>query len=60
MTRSKGKILISDKVIKQWIREIKKLSKDLKNISPQKSQIIQADNQEKKGKRKKTNDQWTF
>lgn len=53
MTRSKGKILISDKVIKQWIREIKKLSKDLKNISPQKSQIIQADNQEKKEKERK-------
>lgn len=32
--------------------EIKKLSKDLKNISPQKSQIIQADNPGKKEKEK--------
>ena len=54
MTKSKGKILIYDKVIKKWMRDKETLSKDLKNISPCKSQIIQADNPEKK-KRKKEN-----
>ena len=37
-------------------RDKETLSKDLKNISPRKSQIIQADNPENK-KKEKTNDQ---
>ena len=63
MTKSKGKILIYDKVIKKWMRDKETLSKDLKNISSWKSQIIQAGNPEKKKKKERkqmTNEHFKF
>ena len=62
MTKSKGKILIYDKVIKKWIREIKKLYQKISKTFPHGSlkKYKQTIQKTKRKKKQMTNEHFKF